>query len=76
MLRLTEILLFLSPFVLVAVWLLVGRRLAVMAYPALAVAVVLAGLLIVFGLRRSMRADATYVPAHVEDGRIVDGHAR
>jgi hypothetical protein len=75
MLRLTEVLLFLSPLGLAALWWFAGRRLAVLAYPTLAVAIVLAVGLVVYGVRRSMPRGATYVPARLEGGRIVDGHA-
>ena len=76
MLRLTEVALFLSPFALFAVWWFGGRRLGVLAWPAIGLAVGVAVLLISFGLRRSMPRDAIYVPARVEGSRIVDGHAR
>lgn len=76
MLRLTELLLFFSPFVLLAIWWLAGRQLARIAWPALALAVVVAGLLIAYGLRDSMPAAGRYVPARVEGGRIVDGYAK
>jgi hypothetical protein len=75
-LRLTEVLLFLAPFALAGIWLVAGRRLAALAWPALALAVVLAAMLITFGLRRSMPPGATYVPARLEAGHIVPGHAQ
>lgn len=76
MLRLTEALLFLSPFALVGLWLVAGRRLAVLAWPTLCLAIVLGAILVFYGLHHSMPASATYVPASLEAGHIVDGHAR
>ena len=76
MLRLTEMLLFLAPFGLFALWWFAGRRLGIVAWPALVVAIVLGGMLVAFGLRRAMPPAARYVPAHLEGGRIVDGHAQ
>lgn len=76
MLRLTEVLLFASPFGLLAIWWFAGRRLAGFAWPVLAAAIVLGVILMVLGIHESMPRDAAYVPARVIDGRIIDGHAQ
>ena len=75
MLRLAEFGLFLLPFAVYAVWMLGNRRLRpLLLWSAAAGLVTLAGLIIWFGMARSLDKGERYVPAHVEDGRIVPGH--
>jgi hypothetical protein len=75
--RWAELALFLVPFALYVAW----RVATPLARPALmwgAVAIVaaLAGSLVVLGLSRRLDPKQAYVPARIEDGRIVPGHAR
>ena len=73
--RWAELALFLSPFALYAAWRIAAAR----AQPAVlwaavgAVALLAAGT-IWFGLSRRLERGETYVPARIEDGRIVPGH--
>ena len=74
--RWAEVALFLVPFALYAAW----RVSAVVARPslvwgALAIALGLAGWTVWFGRSRGVPPDAAYVPARIEGGRIVPGHA-
>jgi hypothetical protein len=73
--RWAEIGLFLSPFVLYAIWRLVSLRLrpAAMTAATLAVAV-LAATTVWYGLAHRA-GPGGYVPAHVQDGRVVPGQA-
>ena len=78
MLRISELALFASPFLLFAVW----RLAAVYGLPSGTAVVVAAGALLVmlgtllwFGEDRALPPGAAYVPARVEHGRIVPGHA-
>jgi Family of unknown function (DUF6111) len=77
MLRLTEIAMFISPFLLFGVWWFAAAR----GVPDTATVAVAAGvLLVVFGVllwfsqEGSLQGNAVYVPAQLEDGRIVPGH--
>jgi hypothetical protein len=74
MLRFVEIGMFAAPFALYAVWLMVGRRLDSRMFwiAVIGLSVIGAGT-VWFGLERSLPPDAVYVPAHIEDGRIVQG---
>jgi hypothetical protein len=73
--RWAEVSLFLLPFVLFAAW----RVAAATARPAVvwgtvaAVAALAVGV-VWLGLSRRLDRDAVYVPAHLEGGRIVEGH--
>lgn len=73
--RWAELALFLSPFLLYTAWRLAAAR----AQPALlwgvvaAIAVLAAGT-VWFGVTHRLGPDETYVPAHLQDGRIVPGH--
>lgn len=73
--RWAELLLFLAPFALYAAWRLAAAR----AQPGIiwgvivAIAVLAAGT-VWLGLSRRLERGETYVPAHLEDGRIVPGH--
>ncbi len=75
---LAEILLFLAPFAAYALW----RRLNPGVEPSPAeVCLALAGVglamagAVWYGLSVSMAPDMVYVPARIEDGRVVPGHA-
>jgi MFS superfamily sulfate permease-like transporter len=76
MLRFTEIGLFLVPLALFVTWRIMGPRTPRSAVwgALLAVAVMAVGT-VWFGLHNRMPADAVYVPAQMENGRIVPGHA-
>ena len=78
MLRLSELALFVSPFLLFGVW----RLAAVYGFPSGTAVVLAAGALLVmvaalmwFGEERALPPGAAYVPARLEHGRIVPGHA-
>jgi hypothetical protein len=72
MLRGAEFGLFLLPFALYGVWLVLGRQLSArfMWIGLTSVGVLSAGVLW-YGLTRGLPAGERYVPAHVENGRIV-----
>jgi len=73
--RWAELALFVAPFVLYAAWRIAAAR----AEPRIAwsvagaVAVLAAGT-VIWGITRSLGPGQHYVPAHLEDGRIVPGH--
>jgi len=78
MLRLVEVLLFLSPFAAFALW----RLLAPVGGPsprvigaAAGVVVLLLGLLLWYRTQDALPPGSTYVPPEFHDGRIVPGHA-
>ncbi len=77
MLRLLEIALFLAPFAAFAAWRLGGGGAPspVLVGAALAVMLVLAASLLWFGSFDTLGPGQSYVPAHLEDGRVVPGHA-
>jgi hypothetical protein len=73
--RWAELALFLLPFAVYAAW----RLAVVQARPgilwgAVAIAAMLAAGTIWLGLTRKLDRSEVYVPAHVENGRIVPGH--
>ena len=78
MLRLVEVLLFLAPFALFGIWRFMvmdgepSLRFVVIATCVLAV---LAGMLIWLSQEDALPPGATYEPAHLQDGKIVSGHA-
>ena len=75
MLRLVEIGLFLSPFALYALWLLVGRRFSArFMWIAVLTLATLSAATIWYGLSRSLPREDRYVPARIENGRIIPGH--
>jgi len=76
-LRLLEIALFLVPFATFAAWRLGGGGppSATLLGGALTVMLVLAASLVWFGSYDTLGPGQAYVPARVEDGRIVPGHA-
>ncbi len=78
MLRLTEFLLFLAPFAAFVAW----RRVAAGGGPSPAMLVLILVGLAVLGAAmawiaesQSLGRTARYVPARLEDGRVVPGHA-
>jgi hypothetical protein len=72
--RWAEILLFLLPFALFAVWRIsIAFARPSLVWFALAFAVVLAAGTAYFGLERRLPRTDTYVPARIEDGKIVPG---
>jgi hypothetical protein len=78
MLRLVELALFLSPFVFFAIWRAVGTDGGPSIKVVLAAACVLAllaGKLVWLSLHQALPPGTAYAPAHLEDGRIVSGHA-
>jgi hypothetical protein len=77
MLRLVELALFLVPFVIFAAWRLVGQdgpslRLLVATACVLAA---LAAVLIWLSQDEALPPGTAYVPARLQDGKIVAGHA-
>ena len=76
MLRFTELALFLVPFALYAAWRILGQRTPRwFVWGALVVLGVLGASAIWFGLNQRTEPGAGYAPAHMENGRIVPGHA-
>jgi hypothetical protein len=75
MLRLAEFGLFVLPFGLYVAWVFASKRARpVVFWGALVVLVTLLGCVVWYGLAHSLDKTVQYVPAHVEDGRIVAGH--
>jgi Family of unknown function (DUF6111) len=77
MLRLTEIAMFVSPFLLFGAWrFAVARGIPSTAMVAVAAGVlmVMFGVLLWFSQEGALRRDVSYVPAQLQDGRIVPGH--
>jgi hypothetical protein len=78
MLRLLELALFLAPFAAYAAFLGVskggGPSVPVLVTTLVGLAL-LGGALAWFGVERAGAPNAQYVPAHLEDGRIIDGHS-
>ena len=73
--RWAELALFLSPFVLYAAWRLAAARAQpALLWGAVAAVTVVATATLWFGLARRLERGETYVPAQLEDGRIVPGH--
>jgi Family of unknown function (DUF6111) len=73
--RWAEAAMFLAPFALYVAW----RVAAVQARPSIvwttaAAVLALAAVTVWLGLTRRLDRSERYVPAHVEDGRIVPGH--
>jgi Family of unknown function (DUF6111) len=77
MLRLTEIAMFVSPFLLFGMWRCAVAR-GIPSTAAVAVAagalVVVFGVLLWFSQEGALQGDASYVPAQLRGGRIVPGH--
>jgi len=75
MLRFTEFGLFLVPFVLYVVWRIMGPRTPPwVMWLALTTVVALAGGAFWYGLSERIPAGDAYVPARIENGKIVPGH--
>ena len=75
MLRVVEILFFLAPFALFAARVFLGKRASAQAmWTIVGGLLLLAAATVWYGLERSLPRDDTYVPAHIENGRIVQGH--
>ncbi len=74
MLRITEILLFLTPILLFGGWLLLGRRAQHLLWVAMAAVLVLGLLIVWFGISQRLPRGIGYVPAMTVDGRIIEGH--
>jgi hypothetical protein len=75
MLRFTEFGLFLVPFALFVAWIVLGRRAQKeLIWAAAAALVLLGGATMWFGVGHQLSRDAAYVPAQLENGRIVPGH--
>ncbi|MBO0711759.1 MAG: hypothetical protein J2P47_10830 [Acetobacteraceae bacterium] len=76
--RLLEVALFLVPFLAFCAWWLLatgrGPSPTVVALAAVAL-LLLATALIWFGQHQTLAPGEAYIPAHIEDGRIVPGHA-
>lgn len=75
MLRISEILLFLTPILLFGGWLLLGRRAQHMLWVAMAAVLALGLLIAWFGISQRLPRGVGYVPAATVNGRIVEGHA-
>ena len=75
MLRGAELSFFLLPFVIYGIWVVLGRRFSTrfMWIGVTSICVLSAGVLW-YGLSRRLPAGERYVPAHLEQGRIVQGH--
>ena len=72
MIRLIELALFLTPFALFAAWWVLGAAATPRILAAACVALgVLGGGLLWFGTHRQMDPGERYVPAHLENGRIL-----
>ena len=74
MIRLTELLLFLAPFGLAALWWALGTRSRWVVWVALAAVLGLAAGTAWFGFTAGLPRGTRYVPAHLQDGRIIAGH--
>jgi hypothetical protein len=74
MLRAAEIGLFLLPFGLFLLWRLMAPHVRpVLLWFALVSVLLLAGVAIGYGLHDRMNPHERYIPAHMENGRIIDG---
>ena len=78
MLRLSELVLFLSPILVFVVWRLTlarGGPPFALVFAAGCVLVVFAAALIWFGIEHALPPDETYVPARLQGGQVLPGHA-
>ncbi len=76
MLRLIEALLFLLPFAGYGVWLWIGRRYTTeLLWGTVGAMLVLVVVAAYFELTRAVPPNTTYVPPHMENGRIVPAQA-
>jgi hypothetical protein len=75
MLRAAEIGLFLLPIGMFVLWRVLAPRVRpVMLWAAMAGVLALGGTAISYGLNQRLDRGERYVPARLEDGRIVEGH--
>ncbi len=74
---------FLMPFAIYAIWLLFTRgsmfnipdwEVRTIAYLGIAGAVLLMGAVLAFATFGTAPPDGVYVPAHMEDGKLIPGH--
>jgi len=73
--RWAELALFLSPFLVYAAWRIAAARAEPrIAWSVVGAVAVLAVSTVIWGIARSLGPGEMYVPAHIEDGRIVPGH--
>ena len=78
MLRLVELALFLTPFVVFAIWRFAALEAAAsvrVVVGAACVLAVLAGLLIWLSEEDALPSGARYEPARIQNGRVISGHA-
>jgi hypothetical protein len=78
MLRLVELALFLTPFIVFAVWRFVaaeGGLSTRVVIGAACLLAVLAGALIWLSQENALPPGANYEPARLQDGRVISGHA-
>ncbi len=75
MLRISEVLLFLTPILLFGGWLLLGRRAQRLLWVTMAAVLALGLMTAWFGISQRLPRGVAYVPATTVDGRIVEGHA-
>jgi len=74
MLRLAEIGLFLLPIGLFVMWrVLTPHVRPVLLWIAMGCVMLLAGIAIGFGLRERMDPHSRYIPAHIQNGKIIQG---
>lgn len=74
--RLTELLLFLAPIAAFIAWRLtagVGGPSRTFVFTTAAALIVLGGMLVWFSHEHALPPGTSYVPAHVEDGRVIQG---
>ncbi len=74
MARLSEIALFLAPFVVFALWWQLGLRGRRLVWTVLAGVAVLLAALTWLALSSGFPRSGGYVPARLQDGRVVPGH--
>jgi hypothetical protein len=81
----TELVLFLTPFVLYGIFLWATRAgvfdpeswpLSTLAWLTIAALILVVGSFVIFAQFGGAPAGSTYVPAHIEDGRVVPGTAQ
>ena len=78
MLRFAELVLFLAPFAIFAAWRLVaggGGPSWKLVVTATCIVAMLAGALYWFSREEAITPDLRYVPAQLEDGHVIPGHA-
>jgi hypothetical protein len=74
MLRAAELGLFLLPFAMFMLWRLMAPHVRpAMLWAAMACVLLLASLAIGYGMREKMAPHTRYLPAHIENGHIIQG---